>query len=294
MKKALFGLSLLFIPLVSAEEECGLLNLSSCLPQKLYDFFINIINSPIQPLLTLTKALMTEPIKLEAFVSLWAIILYVLSIFYGLLMLYSGFNFMISGYDVVKRTKAKEYFRNIFIMIVLVQASYFIYSAVIDINSLLTAGVVSLVDQKFFLITADNIVNIGLQFLFALLYVSTLLLTVIMLTFRYILVAAGVVFVPIGIFLYFIPPVNHYGKLILNFLGTCIFITFFDSLILLVCSKLIDIPIFQNFKILVMITAFAIVNFIMFYFIIFSALKSAVKTGEKTAGIAIAVGKYVI
>jgi len=294
MKKALFGLSLLFIPLVSAEEECGLLNLSSCLPQKLYDFFINILNSPIQPLLTLTKALMTEPIKLEAFVSLWAIILYVLSIFYGLLMLYSGFNFMISGYDVVKRTKAKEYFRNIFIMIVLVQASYFIYSAVIDVNSLLTAGVVSLVDQKFFLITADNIVNIGLQFLFALLYVSTLLLTVIMLTFRYILVAAGVVFVPIGIFLYFIPPVNHYGKLILNFLGTCIFITFFDSLILLVCSKLIDIPIFQNFKILVMITAFAIVNFIMFYFIIFSALKSAVKTGEKTAGIAIAVGKYFI
>jgi hypothetical protein len=37
---------------------------------------------------------MTEPIKLEMFVSLWAIILYVLSIFYGLLMLYSGFNFM--------------------------------------------------------------------------------------------------------------------------------------------------------------------------------------------------------
>jgi len=294
MKKALFGLPLLFIPLISAEEECGLLNLSSCLPQKLYDFLINILNSPIQPLLTLTKALMTEPIKLEMFVSLWAIILYVLSIFYGLLMLYSGFNFMISGYDAVKRSKAKEWFRNIFVMIVLVQASYFIYSAVIDVNSLLTAGIIGLVDQKFFLITADNIVNIGLQFLFALLYVFTLLITVIMLTFRYIIVAGGVVFVPIGIFLYFIPPVNNYGKLILNFLGTCIFITFFDSLILLVCSKLIDIPIFQNFKILVMITAFGIVNFLMFYFLIFSALKSAIKTGEKTAGIALAVGKYFI
>ena len=294
MKKALFGLSFLLIPLVSAEEECGLLNLSSCLPQKLYDFFINILNSPIQPLLTLTKALMTEPIKLEMFVSLWAIILYVLSIFYGLLMLYSGFNFMISGYDVVKRTKAKEWFRNIFVMIVLVQASYFIYSAVIDVNSLLTAGVISLVDQNFFLITADNIVNIGLQFLFAVLYVFTLIITVIMLTFRYIIEAGGVVFVPIGIFLYFIPPVNNYGRLILNFLGTCIFITFFDSLILLVCSKLIDIPVFQNFKILVMITAFGIVNFLMFYFIIFSALKSAVKSGEKAAGIAVAVGKYFI
>ena len=127
MKKYLWSLILFLIPLVNAEEECGLLNLASCIPQKLYDYLINILNSPIQPLLILTKGLLTEPINLETFVSLWAIVLYVLSIFYGLLMLYSGFNFMISGYDVVKRTKAKEWFRNIFIMIVLVQASYFVY-----------------------------------------------------------------------------------------------------------------------------------------------------------------------
>ena len=212
--------------------------------------------------------------------------------FYGLLMLYSGFMFIISGYDVAKREKAKEWFRNIFIMIVLVQASYFLYSAVIDINSLLTTGLINMIDQTFFLITADNIVNIGLQFFLGGFYVIALLFTTILLTFRYILVAGGVVFVPIGIFLYFIPPVNAYGKLILNFLGICIFVTFFDALILLICSKLIDIPIFQNFKILVMITAFLIINFFMFYIMMFSAFKSAIKTGGKTAVIALAVGKY--
>ncbi|MFA5856895.1 MAG: hypothetical protein WC867_06030 [Candidatus Pacearchaeota archaeon] len=293
MKKALFGLPLFLIPLVSAEE-CGLLNISTCLPQKLFEFFINILNAPIQPLLSLTKSLLTEPIKLELFVSLWAIIIYIISIFYGLLMLYSGFNFIISGYDAEKRNKAKEWFKNIFIMIVLVQASYFLYSVVIDLNSLLTAGIVNLIDPNFFLITADNITNIGLQFFFGLSYVVVLIFTVLFLTFRYIIVAAGIIFLPLGIFLYFIPPVNNYGRLIINFLGISIFVTFFDSIILLVCSRLIDIDIFQNFKILVMIAAFLIVNFIMFYFMIFSAMKSAIKTGEKTAIIALAVGKYFV
>ena len=294
MKKLVFGIFLFFIPLVSAEEDCSLLNLSVCIPQKLFEFFITVINAPIQPLLGLTKSLLTEPINLELFTSLWIIVLYVLSMFYGLLMLYSGFMFIISGYDVAKREKAKEWFRNIFIMIVLVQASYFLYSAIIDINSLLTAGVINMIDQTFFLITADNIVNIGLQFFLGSFYVIALLITTILLTFRYILVAGGVVFVPIGIFLYFIPPVNAYGKLILNFLGICIFVTFFDALILLICSKLIDIPIFQNFKILVMITAFLIINFLMFYIMMFSAFKSAIKTGGKTAVIALAVGKYFV
>lgn len=205
-------------------EECGLLNLASCIPEKLFDFAINILNSPIQPLLDLVRNLLTEPVQLDMFAPIWAIILYVLSLFYGILLLYSGFNFMVSGYDSEKRTKAKEWFRNIVIMIVLVQASYFFYASAVDVGSLLTAGVINLVDEQFFLLTADNIVNLGLQFFFALMYVLVLLLTVLFLTFRYIIIAVGIVFVPIGIFLYFIPPLNSYGKLILNFLGICIFV----------------------------------------------------------------------
>ena len=60
------------IPLVSAEE-CGLLNLASCIPQKIYEFFIGIINAPISPLLNLTKSLLTEPVKLSLFSPLYEI-----------------------------------------------------------------------------------------------------------------------------------------------------------------------------------------------------------------------------
>jgi hypothetical protein len=212
--------------------------------------------------------------------------------FYGLLMLYSGFNFMISGYDAVKRAKAKEWFRNIFIMIVLVQASFFIYQLFVDLGGLLTTGVLSLVNNSFFLLTADNITNIGLQFIFVGIYVLILLCTVIILTLRYLIIALGVVFIPIGIFCYFIPSLNSYGKLIINFLGICIFMAFIDALIFLVCSQLLNIPLFQNFKILVMISAFLFADILMLYLMFFSAIKSSLDLAGRTSVIVTSVAKY--
>src|SRR5690606_33757953 len=118
--------------------------------------------------------------------------------------------------------------KNVFIIIVLVQASYFLYDLALDIGALLAEGVLKLIDNSFFLLTQDNIVNTGLQFIFLFLYVLILSLTVLILAFRYIILASGIVFVPIGIFFYFIDFTKGYGKLILNFLGICILIPFMD------------------------------------------------------------------
>jgi len=30
-------------------DDCGLLNLATCIPQKIFDFIIGVINAPIQP-----------------------------------------------------------------------------------------------------------------------------------------------------------------------------------------------------------------------------------------------------
>ena len=37
--------------------ECGLLNLASCIPEKLYGFFISVLNAPLKPLLGFIKSL---------------------------------------------------------------------------------------------------------------------------------------------------------------------------------------------------------------------------------------------
>ena len=293
MKKPIFiaFLALFLTPLVRAED-CGLLNLATCIPQKMYDFFINLINAPISPLLTLVKALLTNPIELSTFGSLWAVMIYIISLFYGFLLLYSGFNFILSGYDAPKRENAKEWLRNIVIMIVLVQGSYFLYSLILDMNSLMTSGVMNLITEEFFKLTADNIVNLGLEFLFSIFYVVILLLTALILTIRYLIVIAGVAVLPLGIFLFFIPPLKSYGQAILNFLGSCIFVTFFDAIIFLFSSKLLEIPIFENVKILVMIAAFGMANLLMLYVIFFSAIKAALNFTNSATGMIILATRY--
>lgn len=293
MKKnfLVYLLAIILIPFVKAED-CGLLNLATCIPQKIYDFFLNIINAPIQPLLNLVKSLLTSPVNLVTFGSLWAIMIYILSLFYGFLMLYSGFNFMLSGYDAVKREKAKEWLRNTIIMIVLVQASFFIYSLFNDMSSLMTSGVIGLIDPNFFRLTADNIVNIGLEFFFSLFYVGVLLLTTLILTIRYLIVAAGVVLIPVGIFLYFIPPLKDYGRAIIGFLAICMFVTFLDGVILLVGSKLLVVSTFVDFKIIVMIASFVMANLIMLYFIFFNIFKAALSFGNRIMAPIVMVAKY--
>lgn len=273
---------------------CGLLNLASCIPEKLYDFIIGIINAPIQPLLNFVKDLMIEPVNIQAFAPIWAIMLYVLSTFYGLLLLYSGLNMMLSGHDAIRRAKSKEWFQNIFLMIIFTGASFYLYDLILDIASSLTAGMMSLVDANFFLLTANNIVNIGLEFFLGFVYVLTLILTALFLTIRYLIVASGVILFPIGIFLYFVPPLQDYGKLILNYLGVCLFVVFFDAVVFIVCSQLVTIPLFQNIKIMVMISAFSTTNLLMLYFMLFSIIKSAFKTASSVSKPIIAVAKYFV
>lgn len=265
--------------------ECSLLNLATCLPEKFFQYLVSIINAPIKPLLSFVKVLLSEPINLSLFVSLWAIIIYLISMFYGLLLLYSGFNFMISGYDVQKREQAKAWLRNIVIMVVLIQSSFLIYELAIEISSILTTAILSLLDKNFFLLTFDNIINIGLQLIFFFVYLLALLLTTIILIIRYVIVAVGVVFFPIAIFFYFIPPLRQYGSLILNFLGITVFITFFDSIILIGFSKLLEIQLFSTMKILVMISAFLFIDALMFFLMFFSIIKAGMNIATKVGGV---------
>jgi len=291
--KALIPILLIFLmmPVVLAEEECGLLNLASCIPQKMYDFFIGLLNAPLQPLLTLTRNLLETAPSIDLFHGVWAIMVYVVSLFYGLLFMYSGFQFLFSGHNIVRREMAKEWLKNTVIMITLIQGSFYLYGLILEIGSILTSSVLSMVAEEFFLITADNIINIGLEFLFLMFYVLSLFITILCLLIRYLIVASGVIFVPIGIFCYFIPPLRSYGKLILNLLGTFIFITFINAIIILACSMLIEIPMFANVKILVMIACFLMID-TLFLLLTLKAIFKSVFSSNHGENVAQAV-KYV-
>ena len=288
-KIILFVFILLLVPIVHAEEEkCGLTNLAVCIPQKLFEFFLGLINAPLQPFLSLTKTLLSEPVAVDIFIPLWAIIIYILSIFYGLFIVFAGFNFMISGYSAEKRERAKEWLKNIVLMVIFVQASYYLYEIVLELSSAMSAGIINTIDPNFFLLTVDNVTNLGLQLILAFPYLMTLLFTVILLALRYLLVAVGVLFFPIGLFLNFIPPLQSAGKLIINILMLVIFLPFIHSLMLLAASKLVDIPAFQNYKIVIMIAAFLLINVSMIFLVFYAVSKAAFSAMKSDVGKAVA------
>ena len=271
LRKLVFVLILLLIILTPVafaegeappeEEDCGLTNLASCLPEKIYDYFLVLINAPLIPLLGFIQLLLTTDVSIDIFHGVWSVIRYILSFFYVFLFLYAGFIFITSSSNPIRRTQAKEVIKDTFIMIILIQGSFYIYGLILNLNSILSNAVLTLIEPEFFLITVDNIVNVGLEFLFSIAYVIILFLTVLLLVMRYIIVSLGVILFPIGIFCYFIPPLRSYGKFIIHLLGVFIFVTFFDLLIILACSMLIEAQIFASIKILIMIACFSIVNY---------------------------------
>ena len=264
--------------------ECGLTNLATCLPEKFFEFITSVLNAAIQPLLKLVQTLLTEPANVNTFQPLWAVIVYIISMFYGLFFLFAGFNLMISGYDSAKREKAKYWLRNVVLMIIFVQASFLIYSLILELSSLMTAGVINIIDPKFFLMTLDSGLNFGLQLSLLSFYIITMITTIVLLGLRYLFAIIGVVFFPIAMFFYFIPPLQSYGKLITNLLLVIIFVPFFDAVMLFGASALLKIPVFANFKIVLTIVAFTAVNLLMILLTIFAIIKAATSVLDSDMG----------
>jgi len=277
---SLFFLFILFLTAISAKE-CGLDNLGSCLAKKiseeLFEFFLNILNSSIEPLVSLNRDLLTKPVNISIFSEIWAVIVYIISLFYGLLILLSGFRFIISGRSPELREKAKSELTNIIIMMILVQASFLLYSAIIELVSSLTRIIFNLINPNFFSLTYAGISNASLEIMLTLPYVLLLIITLIILVLRYICVSAGVILFAIGIFFYFIGILNQYGKLIINILFSLISLPFFYSIIFLTSSKLAETSTFGNMKILLMIGSFSLVILSTAILVLFVIIKASIK-----------------
>ncbi len=235
---------------------CSFLNLAECITNGFQDWFLFNIAAPVIPLLSAVRYLLTTPPSIAVFGSLWGVIMHLISLFYGLFIMSAGLNFIISGYNPEKRTQAKEWLENIVLMIIFVQASYLIYSLIVEISTGITAGIVGLIDSNFFSLTFNNTVNVSLELMFGATYVIILIITVLLLGINYLFASIGVLFVPIGIFLYFIPPLRDIGKMILNTLGFIIFLPFFVGLILLGSSELVRIENYEFVKFIILVSSF--------------------------------------
>ncbi|MBR9704640.1 hypothetical protein GOV12_04460 [Candidatus Pacearchaeota archaeon] len=256
---------------------CSITNIGECVVEFLFKFILDLINTVIKPLLNLIKFFLSEPVNTSLFSEPWSIIIYILSLTYGLILVYIGLKFMLSGNSPEQRESAKSSLRNIIIMIILIQSSFIIYSLILDISGALTGTILDLTGDDFFRLTFNSFSSFALELIFLGLYLLHLLVVLLILIIRYIVVSAGVLFFVLGIFFYFISLLQNFGKLILYTLGTLIFIPFFYSIVFLAASRIIELSIFSHIKILIMIGSLDIIILGTLIMLLFVLIKAALK-----------------
>lgn len=260
----------------------------------LSDFFLSIINAPIKPILAVIKSLLYQPPNIQAFGSLWAVIIYMISLFYGVFILIAGFNFIISGQNAERRENAKQWLQNVILMMLFVQASFLIYSLISELASAMTSSIVGIIDPNFFLFTLDNLSNVFLEISLGIFYVAILFITVLVFSINYLLASIGVLLFPFGIFFYFIPPLRDIGKFIISTIIFILFLPFFASIVLVGASELVKVGSFDMIKIVLMIGAFALVNILMILLAVLAVFGAVtgVMRADVTRGIMLLKGHF--
>lgn len=261
---------------------CSITNLGDCIAEALFEFILDILNLASKPFLDLIKRFLMEPVNIITFVDIWGIIVYILSMFYGLLLIWIGLKFIISGESPEEREKAKSDLKNIIIMMILVQSSYYLYDLFLAISASLTEVVFNMISYDFFRLSLESFSNFGFDLVFGILYIIHLIIVLVLVLLRYIFVSAGVILFSIGIFFYFISPLNQYGKLILNSLGVLIFLPFFYSIIFLIGSEISQLSEFSNMKTLIMVGTLDLVILSTFLLLLFVIVKTATKVKKVT------------
>lgn len=256
---------------------CSLANIGECVVEKLFGFIIDLINLSLQPFLDIIYKLLSDPVQISVFSDVWKIIVYILSLFYGILLIYIGIKFILSGENPAERERAKSSLKNTIIMMVLVQISYYLYSLIISVASALTKVILNITGNDFFTFSSENFTNMGLQIVFSVVYLLHLIIVSLILVVRYVCVSVGVLFFAIGIFFYFIDPLHQYGKLIINTLMVMIFLPFIYSIAFLACSKLLEIDSLESIRILIVIGCFNLIIISTSIVILFVIIKAAMK-----------------
>lgn len=215
----------------------GLSGTLGSIPSQVLGIFGNAFKGSLisfnDPMMQLSQALLTSNPDPSGLYPWWQSTILIISSFYLLLFLLIAFMFLFSALNPEKRLEAKEWLKNAFIMIVLVNLSFILYSLLLELATAITQFMWISGFQNFF--DPNVFSNMGAGQL--LLYGLAVLLTAVTLFLRHVFLLIGVVLFPIAIFLYFVPPMKVWGKMIFNLIGIALFTQFIDVVIFVASNQ---------------------------------------------------------
>lgn len=236
MKKTL---SLFVLLLISINAHAGLWESVTNLPGDIASSLLNGIKQMVvdfvTPLLDLARTFITANPNPENYQSYWQAIIVLISAFYLLMFFAVGFKFVMGSYDEAQRLEAKDWAKKSLLIVVLCNASLLLYTLLLQIGSGVALYLWNVSYEQMFQLQNLSVLNFFLLAFFTI----AVLLALVTLFVRYILVLVGIMAFPVGLFLYFVPPLQSFGKIILNTLGIVVFLQFIDVIILVASSLLL-------------------------------------------------------
>lgn len=151
---------------------------------------------------------------------------------YALVLMGLSLYFILRSGDVEGRLTAKKWMENMLVMVIVLAFSFPLFGMLIDLNTYLSG---SLANQSLASLFGDSYANdesiLSLVILLSGSYFG--LITFLTLLLRYILLPFMLLLFPISIFLYFIPPMQKWGKTFLTVILVFIFMTTADALVMM-------------------------------------------------------------
>ena len=223
----------------------------------------------IEPFLDASKTFILSNPDPSGLVNYWQLMVQVISAFYILLFLVAGLKFVLGAYDSHQREEAKEWFKNALFVVIVLNASYLLYTVLLDVGSAIALEFWSSDFESLFTFASIESLN-----LFSLYYLSfTISLLWFTLFARYALLLIGVIAFPIGVFLFFVPPLKPYGSAILNLFGIAVFLQLIDVFALIVANGVLDVVGGPDFAFLVPSTTFLVMFLINLTMLLLAAVK---------------------
>ncbi len=161
----------------------------------------------------------------------------VLNSLYALVLMGLALFFIVRSGDVEGRLEARKWLENLLVMIVVLSFSFPLFCMLLDFNTYLVNSLANQSMNALFHFQA-NPANQIMALVVLLFGITFQMATYITLLLRYILIFVMLLLFPISIFLYFIPPMQNWGKTFIKIILVFIFMPTADALVLVGISSL--------------------------------------------------------
>ena len=207
-------------------------NLPACIAESFFNFLFNGLIITVQTLMNTTFSLLLAIPDLSWFCAPYNAVMAILESLYVLLMMGLGLFYVVRSTDVEGRMVAKRWLQGIFLMVVALTFSFYLFKMLIDVNQAIASNLLNQATLDFFSVQA-SIPDFVFAIVVLLFFVMSSTFAFFTLLIRYLMIPFLLLLFPFSLFFFFIPVTEGFGKFLLKLTCLIVFMTSIDALLIL-------------------------------------------------------------